>query len=162
MDLHYTHFDCKGIFGNYPTQDRITELELLGVTHFIDVTNINESGFIKYKTSKTYISYPIEDMSCPSNNQSFFVFITELCEIIKNTTIYIHCRGGHGRSGVVVACMLMVIYKIAPNYALYLTRKCHNNRNMKRKWKVLGSPQTKEQKKFVYDFYIHYIINGSI
>jgi predicted NAD-dependent protein-ADP-ribosyltransferase YbiA (DUF1768 family) len=85
------------------------------------------------------------------------VFIIKIAKIIKNLSqekVYIHCKGGHGRSGVVVACLLCFIFKLTPFQSLEYTTKCHNNRHIMRdKWRKIGSPQTYLQKKFVYNFF---------
>ena len=68
--------------------------------------------------------------------------------------IYIHCKGGHGRSGVVVACLLCNIFKINPTKSIQLTNEYHNQRtDMKEKWRKIGSPQTAQQKTFVYKMF---------
>jgi len=67
--------------------------------------------------------------------------------------MYIHCKGGHGRAGLVVATLLSYIYNISPEESLRLTSSYHSTREiMKDKWRKLGSPQTAQQKNFVYHF----------
>ena len=57
----------------------------------------------------------------------------------------------HGRSGLVVACILCNIFKLSPQESLNYTTKCHSHRkNMRDRWRKLGSPQNFHQKKFVY------------
>jgi ribA/ribD-fused uncharacterized protein len=148
----------KCLFGSYPTQENVLELENNNVKYFVDLTYSNEKKITKYKTDYTYISYPIIDHQIPSNNLSYAKFIINLCNIIKNdcnenNRVYIHCKGGHGRAGLVVATLLIYILKISPEEGLKLTSQYHSNREvMKEKWRKLGSPQTAEQKNFVYHF----------
>jgi len=152
----------KCMFGSFPTQESVNELELEGVRYFIDLTdNEKENKIITYKTSYNYINYPIKDNYIPTDWATFTVFIIKISKIIKklkteNMTqkLYIHCKGGHGRSGVVVACLLCFIFKLTPYQSLEYTTKCHNNRHVMRdKWRKIGSPQTYLQKKFVYKFF---------
>jgi len=73
--------------------------------------------------------------------------------LTNNEKIYIHCRGGHGRAGLVVACILSSICKISAIEAIKQTNEFHNNRKiMKIRWRKLGSPQTKKQKDFISEF----------
>ena len=60
----------------------------------------------------------------------------------------------HGRSGVVVACILCYIFNLSPQESLNYTTKCHGNRkNMRDRWRKLGSPQNFNQKRFVHRFF---------
>ena len=83
--------------------------------------------------------------------------ILYICSLIRklktNELIYTHCRGGHGRSGIVVACVLSHLYKILPFEALKLTNEYHANRvEMKETRRKLGSPSSLFQRTFVYKF----------
>ena len=115
----------RAYFGGYPTQEFLEELESEhNVRYFIDLTCDNEKGITPYTTKYNYIRYPILDNRIPDNIISFVLFIIKLKKIIdslNNTTdkIYIHCRGGHGRSGIVVASLLCYIYKI--NKIIYIS-----------------------------------------
>ena len=150
----------KALFGSYPTQESIPILENEGVRHFIDLTCEGESKIIKYQTNYNYINYPIIDRKVPYNWRSFARFILHLSSIIKqldsekNEKLYIHCRGGHGRSGVVVACILCHLFNKTPEEAIQLTTNYHSNRSiMREKWRLMGSPQTRIQKIFVHRFF---------
>jgi hypothetical protein len=148
----------KALFGSYPSQETVDLLETEGVRCFIDLTFQDERFINKYKTRFKYINYPIKDRSIPINWISFAQLIVKLCDIIKslddNEKVYIHCKGGHGRSGVLVACILCYYYNISPYESLLLTSKCHSERpQMREKWRRLGSPQSKKQKEFVYAFF---------
>lgn len=148
----------KALFGSYPTQDAVYELEKEGVRYFIDLTEDGEKKLEKYTTQYKYIRYPIRDQKVPSNWRKFSGFILKLCNTITNLSgddkVYVHCKGGHGRSGIVVACTLCSLLNISPQDALDLTAKYHNNRkNMRDKWRTLGSPQSFHQKNFVVKFF---------
>jgi predicted NAD-dependent protein-ADP-ribosyltransferase YbiA (DUF1768 family) len=148
----------KALFGSYPIQEEVDMFETYGVRYFIDLTCIGETKIVPYKTKYTYINYPILDRRVPTNWKSFSQFIINMGEIIKNLQtgekVYIHCKGGHGRSGVVVACLLCYLYKITPSEALSKTTNYHNRRKeMRDKWRRIGSPQTRSQKHFVTKFF---------
>lgn len=144
----------KALFGSFPTQENVFKLEEMGVRHFIDLTIHNEHNIIPYQTKYNYIKHPISDREIPRNWVSFSVFIVKICSIIdklqNNEKIYIHCKGGHGRSGIVVASILCYYLKISPEEALHKTREYHSHRiEMRDKWRKIGSPQTFKQKNFV-------------
>ena len=150
----------KALFGSYPSQDDIKELEELGVRYFIDLTDMHTdiNKIVPYKTNYTHISYPIKDHSTPTNSKTFASFILKIANIIKksaeNVLIYVNCVGGHGRSGIVVACLLCEIFYIPPSEALQYTTYFHSTRKkMREKWRKIGSPQTLIQKKFVQNFF---------
>ena len=145
----------KALFGSYPNSDSAKELENNGVTLFIDLTEDHEI-INKYQLSENSqkISYPITDRKIPTDYLSFVLLvikITNFMSSLKNDEkIYVHCKGGHGRAGILVACLLCYIYDIDPNIALELTSKYHSTRKeMKPKWRQIGSPQTHRQKNFV-------------
>ena len=148
----------KAFFGSYPTQEYVDKLEHMGVTHFVDLTRVGEKRIVPYKTQYNYIHYPIEDRRVPSDWNSFARLIIYLVYIIKNlptgNMIYVHCKGGHGRSGIVVACILCYMYKISPSEAIAKTTRYHSRRKeMREKWRKMGSPQTRSQKHFVSKFF---------
>ena len=154
----------KALFGSYPNQEQVHELEEIGVRYFIDLTDpVSEFYKVtKYETKYTYISYPIKDHSIPTNLRSFAQLILQIADILKklekDKKIFINCIGGHGRSGIVVASVLCFVFQISPQNALEYTKYFHNNReNMREKWRKIGSPQTLEQKKFVIDFFKPYL-----
>lgn len=158
MDKRSYFIKGRALFGSFPSHEDITQLELEGVKYFIDLTNGNERKTVPYITKNTYINYPILDHNTPKNIQTFALFIVKIVNILQNLKdgekIYIHCKGGHGRSGVVVACLMCYIYGITPYEAITHTTDCHNLRtNMRDKWRRLGSPQTHTQKHCINQFF---------
>lgn len=151
---HSSYFiEEKGLFGSYPTQSSVNELEANGVRVFVDLTCNNEV-VAPYDTKYAYISFPIRDRCVPTDRICLSRFIISISRIISSLKqgekIYVHCKGGHGRAGVIVACLLCYIQGIPADEALAYTLKCHGQRNiMKPYWRVIGSPQTKYQKNFV-------------
>jgi ribA/ribD-fused uncharacterized protein len=164
MQLIYKMKHCsyfikdKALFGSFPTQNDVDELEKNGVKYFINLTRICEKKIKPYRTNYSYIHYPIVDHKVPYNWKDFAIFLIKISNIIESLNIhekiYIHCKGGHGRSGLVVACLLCYLKKLTPCESIQYTTKCHNERiEMREKWRLLGSPQTNIQKKFVYNFF---------
>ncbi len=80
------------------------------------------------------------DQRVPDNIIEFVKFINKLVNIISGLTncekLYIHCKGGHGRSGLIAATLLCVMDEISPEKAIKETTLSHNQRHMmKKKWK---------------------------
>jgi len=159
--LNYSSYFIKNkaLFGSYPQQSQVDDLMKKGVVYFIDLT-IPGEVFPTYNTyNKKYLNYPILDRKAPIDNFSFASLILELKHIIDNLKkaekIYIHCRGGHGRAGIVVSCLLYMFNEnISTMDSILLTTKFHNDRKvMREKWRQIGSPQTKLQKAFVHKFF---------
>ena len=148
----------KALFGSYPSQCSVEELEKEGVIYFINLTRDDEKKIIPYTTNHGYIHYPIPDQCVPENLPDFARFILRVVKIILdlklNEKVYINCKGGHGRSGLVVAAILCQIFNLTPFESLKYTSQCHSNRkNMRERWRKIGAPQTYSQKKFVYKFF---------
>ena len=158
MDYCSFFIKNKALFGSYPTQERVRELEAKNVKYFVDLTCQGERYIVPYKTKYTYISYPIVDRSVPKDRKSFSLLILRICKILDDLKggelIYLGCRGGHGRSGLVVACVLCYYFKMSSKKALEMTNKYHSERKeMREKWRTIGSPQTCYQKTFVVNFF---------
>ncbi len=62
------------------------------------------------------------DQRVPDNIIEFVKFINKLVNIISGLTncekLYIHCKGGHGRSGLIAATLLCVMDEISPEKAI--------------------------------------------
>jgi hypothetical protein len=65
----------KALFGGYPNQELVNELENLGVKYFIDLTFSNEKKIIKFYTNQKYINFPIKDQKLPIDLNKFSIFI---------------------------------------------------------------------------------------
>jgi protein-tyrosine phosphatase len=156
METSSYFIENKAIFGNYPDEQKFNELLKEGVKYFIDLTTSNEKTKLKQysKEDITYINYEVKDRYIPENIFEFTKFLHKLKLIYINLKegekIYVHCKGGHGRAGIVVSCLLCYLLNYTPEEALKLTNIYHNNRKvMKDKWREIGSPQTDRQKEFV-------------
>jgi len=156
MAENSTYFiENKALFGPYPTTEDVQYLESIGVAYFVDLTEMNKLEPYIISTKSQFIKFPIPDMRIPIDYIHFSSFIVYIDNIIKtspeSTKIYVHCRGGNGRAGIVVACLLMRYHPhLSVLDALQLTSKYHSERkNLKLKWKLVGSPQTSVQKNYV-------------
>ena len=167
MDKCSYFIEEVALFGSSPCQEFVNYLEdELGIKYFVDLTHDNEQNIDLYTPKHPKIKYPIKDQKIPTNQLEFCKFIISLCNILKKgDKMYIHCKGGHGRSGVVVACLLGLYRGIDADVALRTTYICHQNRKVMRdRWRLIGSPQTYSQKEFVrQSFYpIYYNTYGNV
>lgn len=159
MDNSSFFIKNKALFGSYPSQESVNELEKNGVKYFIDLTESCEKNIHEpYKTQYNYINYPIKDNHIPTNWNTFASLIIKISKIIKSLKnddkLYINCRAGHSRSALVVACLLCYIFNLSPQESLEYTSICHSMRkNLRNRWKKLPAPHSFIQKKFVYKFF---------
>lgn len=163
MDVSSYFIENKALFGCYPTNDDILYFEKIGVKYFIDLTEHGKLPPYNLSTQSTLVKYPIPDMKIPTNITYFCSFILHIENILKNLKegekIYVHCKGGNGRAGLVVACLLVRYHNMNALDALQLTHKYHSERkNLKLKWRLLGSPQTMSQKNFVIKLFTPFCI----
>lgn len=155
--------DDKIMFGWYPmdpnTQglcsNNIEQLIKSERNVFVNLTTLEErknlykyiDNVISKVNNPIFIHYEIPDQDVPKNLQSFKDFIELLYSLyfIENKKLYIHCRGGHGRSGVVAACLLIRMGYSNKN-ALELVSEAHKTREYIPNYPC---PQTTEQIDFV-------------
>ena len=126
-----------------------------GITHFIDLT---ESGELLPYTQwlhkeQTHIRFAIRDCGVPTTEKTAQLIKT-ITTILKEkeNKIYIHCRGGIGRTGTIAACYYATFLKEYHPVIDLLTRQySHCPKSAYR-----SSPETLEQKRFIMQ-YIDYI-----
>lgn len=150
----------RALFGCYPKQRDVNELVEKGVRYFVNLTSPNESKIKPYELppSCVRINFPIRDHGVPRDWHAFSKFISKISSIIATLQfprkMYIHCRGGHGRAGLIVSILLCHIFKIEPIESLRKTSVFHALRpSIKEKWKAIGSPHEYRQRAFVYRYF---------
>jgi protein-tyrosine phosphatase len=90
------------------------------------------------------LRFPIRDMGVPQEAESekFASFVREVVKRLEaGKDVVAHCRGGLGRTGVVVACVLVALGGHAADEAIQAVRKARR-----------GTVQTEEQAEFVRRF----------
>jgi protein-tyrosine phosphatase len=60
----------------------------------------------------------------------------------RGETLYVHCWGGHGRTGTLVSIMLGLLYGLSAQEAMEYTQACHDARVFPQ---GVRSPQTQVQ-----------------
>ncbi|AHL67584.1 hypothetical protein DH26_gp091 [Chloriridovirus anopheles1] len=159
----------KALFGGYPTHEQIIELQKCGVTTFVDLTfGAKESNLKVYShLVDKWINYPIKDGNVPQNNKNFLIFLLLVQMIVESLKpgekIYIHCRGGHGRSTLVVACFLGMVFQLSYDKSLNLAKMYHDMRpNLSPRWYVADWPLNVRQRHFVESFFGQLYLHSNV
>jgi ADP-ribosylglycohydrolase len=113
----------KFIAGEYPgdkdpikARKRIKQFLAAGIRHFIDLTEARElapyDSILSEEAQRagiptTYQRFPIRDNSVPADAEHLAEILLAIDGRIRGgSTVYLHCWGGVGRTGLVVACWL--------------------------------------------------------
>ena len=103
---------------------------------------------------------PIPDQTTPAKSV-FVQHMTTLAEAyMAGRNIYIHCAGGHGRTGMYVAALLLAIFRrqphVTPEYVLQYVQFAHDKRRIQDQrcshMLFVPSPNTPEQRTLVHEF----------
>lgn len=110
--------------GEYPTSKlgtdevrvRLNQYVEKGITFFIDLTQEGEKDAYesilleeanKLSSSVSYKRLPVQDFGIPKKYQMKIILDTIDDAIRNNNKVYVHCRGGIGRTGTTVGCFLV-------------------------------------------------------
>lgn len=146
-------YDGLLVFGKYPTDKEATLLKDSGYLTFVDLCPREEITWEPYNEEGiTRIHYPIYDRGAPNNDAEPLIH-SLVKKIQEGEKIYIHCRGGHGRSATLAAVILLILTSFTSQEALSAVKKAHILRKeMKPKFRKIGAPQTRIQKDYVRNF----------
>lgn len=87
--------------------------------------------------------FPIADLQTISDTQTLLIAKEVATDLENGRVIYLHCWGGHGRTGVIVCLVLHIKFKLTADDAINYCQTCHD----KRYWSGnTPSPQTLEQR----------------
>lgn len=115
IDNSFTVIEGKVYAGEYPgdpvdARPKIGRFLKFGITHFIDLTEEGElepyAGELPFAC--THVRFPIPDLSVPADCRrldNILQFIDDVATDPSGNKVYIHCHGGVGRTGTVVACL---------------------------------------------------------
>lgn len=150
-------------FGGFPTKDQFKELLDNDFRYFIDLTTLRERQRLSYDYSFDiphhkdlfYLNFSIIDNNIPVSPKLFVELLDFISTVIqKRKKIYIHCKGGHGRSSLLVAAIYCLLLTYPPIDAFSKTKECHDNRiDLKQKYKGIPCPQLQSQRKFIINLY---------
>ena len=123
-----------------------SELHERGINHIIVLLTKKEMGFYDHGSLLSMyeshgfstIHYPVADFGIPKSLESFAELQSQLVQITETNPILIHCRAGGGRTGLVIAGLIVAL-GISPLRALQMVRR-------KR------SVETEEQEQFLIEY----------
>jgi hypothetical protein len=146
--------------GEYPgdkdeeiAKQKIERMYHFGIRHFIDLTE--EGELCPYKhllpSDTTYTRFPITDCGVPKSIESVRRLLLRIEELKKmDGYVYLHCWGGVGRTGTIVACYLSQNWNEPDlNHTLEVLRR---NFSEMPKSAYRETPGTKEQIDFIEQF----------
>ena len=113
--LHQSYYIGKRLFaGEYPgdkygelAEAKLRRMHHFGVRHFVDLTE--EGELLPYHqllpNDTTYLRFPIRDVNVPKSVEAVHQLIDKIEYLMQQDGYsYIHCWGGVGRTGTIVAC----------------------------------------------------------
>ncbi len=138
-------------FGKQPTPVQAELLNKQGYTVFVNLLENAGKNEAVYK-AEMIIPFPIMNDSCPK--QSIEDLITKLREILKEgRKMYIHCKNGRGRTGLVVSCLIGMLFDIDADSAIDIVNKAHRKgHGRSKKWQKHEIPSHRNQMKYIEDF----------
>lgn len=159
--LHQSYYIGRYLFaGEYPgdkygelAEAKLKRMHHFGVRHFIDLT---EEGELRpYRqllpNDTTYLRFPVQDVNVPKSVEDVHQLIDKMEYLMQQDGYtYIHCWGGVGRTGTIVACYEARQME-EPTLEKALTAM-RNNFSKMPKASHRKSPETQEQIDFVRRF----------
>ena len=151
-----------GLFGGeYPidkelarSKRKLKQILNFGITDFIDLTEEDElHPYQPYlPEGVNYYRYPIKDCSAPNSLQEVIRLCRKIAEIERNQNrkLYMHCWGGIGRTGTIVACYKL--FKKGVGDATMAIQKLREDFFDCPKAKYRRTPETKAQEEFIIQF----------
>lgn len=146
--------------GEYPgdkngefARHKIEQMYHFGIRHFIDLTE--EGELCPYShllpSDTTYTRFPIRDCGAPKSIESLQRLLLRIDELKKmDGYVYVHCWGGVGRTGTIVACYLSQNWEESDlSHTLEALRR---NFSEMPKSAYRETPETKEQIDFIEQF----------
>jgi hypothetical protein len=102
--------------GEYPgdpdaaqSRERLSRLQQAGIDSFVDLTEDGELPPYAHLLGKhaDYLRSPIVDTTVPNNAaQTRELLATIRAALARERRLYVHCRAGIGRTGLIVGCFL--------------------------------------------------------
>ena len=159
---HSYRVDERVWAGEYPVWEwgraaGMQQLELytaFGIDHFVDLTEEGEMPpYAALLTDKAErYSFPISNGGVPSSVRSvveLFRGIEDVLTSRQGARLYIHCVGGAGRTGTIVACYYVYFGAMSADEALAWMRSRFTTHGGSA-W--MSAPETPVQEEFVREF----------
>lgn len=144
-------------FGATPAeaQDRLAKLRGAGIDAFIDLTETGEMpGYRRLlPRSAEYRRFAIADTEVPRKSAQMRAIQAALGEALERERgVYVHCRAGIGRTGVVIGCFLTE-EGLGGKAALKALNRLWRQSARSQSWPQV--PQTEQQAQYILDWPVH-------
>lgn len=147
--------------GEYPgdkngecAKDKLNRMMQFGVRCFFDLTE--EGELIPYKdllpSYVSYVRFPVRDVCVPQNIEDVRQLVKNILKKSDGThgEVYVHCWGGVGRTGTIIACLIAEEME-SPTLEKVLG-ELRKRFAMMPKSAYRQTPETKEQEHFVQQY----------
>ncbi len=161
--IEYSYIVYKRIFaGEHPLyrrhtvspDERISQFLEFGITDFMDLTIPGEApeyGAMLPADIHRHV-FPIRNFEAPENMQALCDIFDKLAQrLIGNPDgkLYIHCHGGVGRTGTIVACLYIYFEGQSHDEAIIRMRQQYSQSPRS---EIMDAPETLRQLKFICEF----------
>lgn len=157
--LYQSYHVHRNVFaGEYPgdkyeerAAPKIQQMLHFGVRHFIDITE--EGELMPYAhllpPGCTHTRFPVPDVSAPRSLEYVHEMVRKIDYLsrLDDGDIYIHCWGGVGRTGTIVACYLAENMDEPKFENVMQSLRNHFSEMPKSAYRI--TPETREQEQFV-------------
>lgn len=146
--------EYPGDKGEEKAKDKLQQMLQFGVRYFVDLTE--EGELVPYErllpTNATHHRCPIRDVSIPESIDEARQIVDYILTFSKGQygDVYVHCWGGVGRTGTIVACV--IAEKMAyPQFDIVMTELRQRFAQMP-KSAHRQTPETTEQEQFIKQY----------
>lgn len=74
---------------------------------------LNDKSHVATLDTTSFVHFPIKDCSVTDDTRVLQLALKLVDDIYKGDIIYMHCWGGHGRTGTLVSIMLHLMYGVS-------------------------------------------------
>jgi protein-tyrosine phosphatase len=129
----------KLYFGALLSDETLKELKNIGVENIWNLmAELPTVAEAENKIFKNVIELKIVDCSIPSDKQEYLNRVDSIIYLLKNgENVYLHCFGGHGRTGMAISSILILVERLPIEAALKMAKSLCNG------------PEFEEQKNFI-------------
>ena len=116
------------------------------IAHVDSMREVNKEYSVKNITNGEkldFVHVPIVDCSVTDDTTIYNLCVNLVERIARGEILYVHCWGGHGRTGTAICIMLHLMYKLSADQCLDFCQFVHDLRKIPIN---VGSPQTKNQR----------------
>eukprot|EP01035_Chromulina_nebulosa_P020282 gene20282-26329_t len=105
--------------------------------------NLNEGVKVVDENQLSFVHFPIRDCGISDDDRVFDLAKSLVKAISQGEVLYMHCWGGHGRTGTLVSIMLSIMYGFDAKQSMM---RCQYVHDMRQYPVDVGSPQTQSQR----------------